>query len=216
MGFGVGLGDVEGDAASWTAGATPGADLLELPFQDSATDPPSGTLSASTPWLEYVQLPDFPSDHHTPQYASVGGVFTHGSWSSAGLPSTRHTNPGWRCTRVSAKPAFRELRGGCLPGAAGVAHLPEASPELVVVDDDGDAVPRRAGRGLSGRDRQGGRRRAQEERGDEASSESHDQPARQAERVRLPSAGAAWAVARRHWSRSVMPSPWAATSRLRS
>jgi hypothetical protein len=93
VGFGVGLGDGEGDDA-WTAGATPGADLVALPFQDMATDPPSGTLSASTPWLEYVQLPDFPSDHHKPQYASVGGVFTHGSSAGTGLPSTRHTNPG--------------------------------------------------------------------------------------------------------------------------
>lgn len=51
VGFGVGLGDGEDDDA-WTAGATPGADLVALPFQDIATEPPSGTLSASTPWLE--------------------------------------------------------------------------------------------------------------------------------------------------------------------
>jgi hypothetical protein len=63
VGFGVG----EGDGLACLAGATPGADLEELPFQEKATDPPSGTLSESTPWLAYVQLPDFPSDHHRPQ-----------------------------------------------------------------------------------------------------------------------------------------------------
>ncbi len=126
MGFGVGLGDGEGDAAAWTAGATPGADLVALPFQDSATDPPSGTLSASTPWLEYVQLPDFPSDHHRPQYASVGGVFTHGS--SAGLPSTRHTNPGWRCTRVSAKPASVSCAAAVFPAPPASHTCPTPPP----------------------------------------------------------------------------------------
>ena len=40
--------------------------------------------------------PDFPSDHHSDQYALAGGVLTQGSL--AGAPETRHTKPGWRCT----------------------------------------------------------------------------------------------------------------------
>jgi hypothetical protein len=60
------------------------------------TYPPSGTFNELAPWEEYDHLPDLPSDHHSDQYASAGGVFTHGS--STGLSSMRQMKPGCRCT----------------------------------------------------------------------------------------------------------------------
>jgi hypothetical protein len=50
VGFGVGLDDGEGDDACAGAAARGGA-FVELPFQDSATEPPAGILRESTPVL---------------------------------------------------------------------------------------------------------------------------------------------------------------------
>jgi len=84
-------------------GAVPGGRRLWLPCQEKATKPPFGTFSDPAPVLAYVQRPDLPSDFHSDQYASGGGVFTHGSL--AGLPETRQTNPGCRWTGVRGNPA---------------------------------------------------------------------------------------------------------------
>ena len=99
---------------------------MALPFEDMATDPPSGTLSASTPWLEYVQLPT-PSDHQRPQYASVGEVFTR-VLRGRGLALDAAHEPGLALHPGEREAGGRELRGGGLPGTAGVAHTGDAAP----------------------------------------------------------------------------------------
>ena len=48
VGFGVGFGFGVVDEA-WAGGVVPGGDLVELPFQEKATEPPAGILSESTP-----------------------------------------------------------------------------------------------------------------------------------------------------------------------
>jgi hypothetical protein len=48
VGFGFGFGDGVVDEA-WAGGVLPGGDLVELPFQEKATEPPAGILSESTP-----------------------------------------------------------------------------------------------------------------------------------------------------------------------
>jgi hypothetical protein len=48
LGVGLGVGFGVGDAA-WAGGAVPGADLVDVPFHENATEPPAGTLSESTP-----------------------------------------------------------------------------------------------------------------------------------------------------------------------
>jgi hypothetical protein len=102
---GVGFGVAEGDGeAACDGGVERGGDLVELPFQESATELPAGTFWESTPALAYVQVPEVPFDHQSPQYASAGGVLTQDSWSADGALFTRHTNPCSRCTRVRLKP----------------------------------------------------------------------------------------------------------------
>jgi hypothetical protein len=48
------------------------------------------------PLAAYRHRADLPSDHHSDQYASSGGVLTQGS--CAGTPSIRQRKPGTRCT----------------------------------------------------------------------------------------------------------------------
>ena len=71
-GFGLGFGD---DAAACLGGAWPGWLRAVLPFQENATEPPSGIRCEPAPALAEVHEPDVPFDHHRPQYAAAGGVF---------------------------------------------------------------------------------------------------------------------------------------------
>lgn len=90
-GLGVGVGVDE----RVTGGAMPGGALgpaARSCCHDQPSDPPSGTVAEPTPEDEYVHAAFEPSAHHSPQYASAGEAFTHGS--PAGTPLTRHTNPG--------------------------------------------------------------------------------------------------------------------------
>jgi hypothetical protein len=61
------LGEADGDDVPWAVGATRGFAWLVWPCHESATYPPSGTLSEVTPTEEYFHSPDFPSDHHSDQ-----------------------------------------------------------------------------------------------------------------------------------------------------
>jgi hypothetical protein len=83
LGWRLGCGDGDGEVC--TFGFTLGGAWAWPCCQDSATDPPSGTCSDSTPTEAYFHEADFPSDHHSDQYAVAGGVRTH--WVS-GVPST--------------------------------------------------------------------------------------------------------------------------------
>lgn len=92
VGVRVGRGLGDGDDGSG-AGAVPGGSPPPS-CHENATVAPVGTVSEPTAELAYFQ-PDVPSDQYSPQYASAGEVFTHGSL--VGTPSTRQTNPGCRC-----------------------------------------------------------------------------------------------------------------------
>ncbi len=98
LGEEVGSGDgLDVGVRSCTGAATPGGTTPLDPrscCHDQPTDPPAGTTSPPTPEVEKVHEPEVPLDHHRPQYAFSGEVFTHGS--VAGVPFTRHTKPGER------------------------------------------------------------------------------------------------------------------------
>jgi hypothetical protein len=108
------VGDGLSDGCGF-AGDTAGRRWVEVLCQANATNPPSGTLSASTLTLEYTQFPDVPSDQNRPQYASAGGIVAQ--FASVGRPSTLQTT-AWYCwSRVSPTPALVNT-------AAAVAPLP--------------------------------------------------------------------------------------------
>jgi hypothetical protein len=81
-------------AGAGAAGAVPGGSASPPFCHEKATVAPAGTVSEPAATLAYFQ-PEVPSDQYSPQYASAGEVFTHGSL--AGAPSTRQTNPACRC-----------------------------------------------------------------------------------------------------------------------
>jgi hypothetical protein len=92
--FGGGwLGSGVGAGFGWLGLALGGA-VPDSPSHENATIPPSGMFRDPAPSELNVQLEASPSDHHSPQKASAGAVFTHGSL--VGTPLTRQTKPGWR------------------------------------------------------------------------------------------------------------------------
>jgi len=99
---------------------------------------------------------------------------------------------------------LRELVRRCTPCAPCVARRLDALPQLMEVDHDGDALRGAAGGGL-GRSGYAEPRRRENDDGEAGGVPEHDGQARQLVRASRP--GAAWDVARRHWSRVVLSMP---------